>query len=201
MSKAADYDRVRFVPKNLLQRDPGTSQGLEANAASDGMTRRRLMLAVSALLHHGRIYAQTARPSVQFTRIPQADTSGSEKHDIIEGTATGIREEQRIVLYAKNGSWWLQPLLEAPFTRILPNGKWHNATHLGSDYAALLVDPGFRPDREIKVLPAVGGLVAAVTVAKGAASSPSPTLQFSGYEWRVRNAASNRGAGQPLFSR
>jgi len=164
------------------------------------LTRRQLIVAAPALLEQGLVSAQTPRPSIQFTRIPQADVSGTEKHDIIEGTVAGTRDGQRIVLYAKNGSWWLQPLLEAPFTRILPSSKWRNATHLGSDYAALLVDAGYRPDRNIKTLPEVGGLVAAVSVAKGAASSPSPMLQFSGYEWRVRTAGSNRGGRANPYS-
>jgi hypothetical protein len=41
-------------------------------------------------------------PTIQFTRIPKADASGSDKNDIIEGKVTGAREGQRIVLYAKN---------------------------------------------------------------------------------------------------
>jgi hypothetical protein len=38
-----------------------------------------------------------------------------------------------------------------------------------------------------------------VATAKGAASEPSPTLQFSGYEWRIRNAPSNRGDTMNLY--
>jgi len=139
-------------------------------------------------------------PTIQFTRIPQADVNGADKHDIIEGNVTGAQQGQRIVLYSKNGSWWLQPLLEAPFTRLSANGQWHNGTHLGSDYAALLVEPGFQPERNIKTLPPAGGLVAAVSVTRGAAVSPSPMLQFSGYEWRVRNAPSNRGGRKNSYS-
>jgi hypothetical protein len=44
-------------------------------------------------------------------------------------------------------------------------------------------------------LPNPGGDVAAIAIAEGATSGPamSPPLLFSGYEWRVRNAPSNRG--------
>ncbi len=115
-------------------------------------------------------------------------------------TVTGAREGQQIVLYAKNGTWWLQPLLEAPFTKISPSHKWYTATHLGSDYAALLVDRDYRPDHNIKTLPAVGGPVAAVSVTKGASASPTPTLKFSGYEWRVRTSVSNRGGRDNPYS-
>jgi hypothetical protein len=90
--------------------------------------------------------------------------------------------------------------MDAPFTRILRNSNWRNATHLGTDYAALLVDPAYRPPANVQSLPPVGGPVAAVAVTKGATVSPSTTLQFSGYEWRVRTAASNRGGRSNPYS-
>ncbi|WP_321476367.1 hypothetical protein [uncultured Paludibaculum sp.] len=164
------------------------------------ITRRQLIVAAGTLGAGCRTTPSGPRATIRFTRIPLADVNGSDKHDIIEGAVAGAHQGQQIVLYAKNGAWWLQPLLEAPFTRIQPNAKWRNATHLGSDYAALLVDPGYRPERSIQTLPAVGGLVAAVGVAKGASASPSPMLQFSGYEWRVRTAASNRGGRNNPYS-
>ncbi|MGJ5816764.1 hypothetical protein [Paludibaculum fermentans] len=165
------------------------------------MTRRQVIMVSACALGAGcRSKPDAPRPTVEFTRIPQADINGSDRHDIIEGKVAGAREGQKIVLYSRSGAWWLQPLLEAPFTRIQPNLKWRNATHLGSDYAALLVDAGYRPERSIQTLPAVGGLVAAVGVTRGASASPSPTLQFSGYEWRIRTAVSNRGGRNNPYS-
>src|SRR5262245_4892601 len=164
------------------------------------MTRRQLILAGTTASSGWGSPFQTPRPAIQFTRIPKADSSGSDENDIIEGRVTGARTGQRIVIYAKNRSWWLQPLLEAPFTRITASGKWFNGTHLGSDYAVLLVDPGYRPERNLTALPAVGGLVAAVGVTRGAPASPSPTLRFSGYDWRVRDSVSNRGGRNNSYS-
>ena len=97
-----------------------------------------------------------AGPTIQFTRIPQADPGGNEKNDIIEGIVKGGRSGQRIVLYARSGKWWVQPLRINPFTRVQATGKWTNATHLGTQYAALLVDPGFRPPVTYDALPARG---------------------------------------------
>jgi hypothetical protein len=134
-----------------------------------------------------------AGPSIEFSRVPQADEGGRDKHDIIEGHVVGARPGQQIVLYARSGKWWLQPLADHPFTKIQSNAKWINATHLGTEYAALLVEPGFRPPAAADVLPGRGGEVAAVAIVKGQASPPSPSLHFSGYEWRVRNAPSSRG--------
>jgi len=89
----------------------------------------------------------------------------------------------------------VQPLVDEPFTRMNPDASWTNATHVGTEYAALLVDPGYRPQTTVSAVPAVGGEVAAVVVAKGGSSGPTvtQTLFFSGYEWRIRNAPSDRG--------
>jgi len=165
------------------------------------ITRRQLIVAAAGILESGcKGTPSIPPPAIQFTRIPQADVAGSDKHDIIEGAVAGSGKGQQIVLYAKNGSWWLQPLLQAPFTKILPDAKWRNATHLGSDYAALLVNPDYRPPQNLKVLPAVGGPVIAVSVTEGAKVSPSTLLNFSGYEWRARNAPSSRGGRNNPYS-
>jgi hypothetical protein len=132
-------------------------------------------------------------PSIEFTRIPQADSGGREKNDIIEGVVKRAHTGQRLVLYARSGKWWVQPLVSEPFTRIQGDSKWTNATHLGTEYSALLVEPGYRPAPVIEVLPPPGGDVAAVAVVPGQKNPPSVTIGFSGYEWRVRDAPSTRG--------
>jgi len=67
--------------------------------------------------------------------------------DTIEGRVIGVRPEQRIVLYAKSGGrWWIQPFARDPlFTEIQRDSKWRNVTHLGEEYAALLVDSSYSP--------------------------------------------------------
>ena len=97
------------------------------------------------------------------------------------------------MLYSRSGTWWIQPLITQPFTKIQQSSKWTNETHLGTEYAALLVEPGYRPPPKTDVLPGPGGGVAAVAIVKGQKLPPSPSLHFSGYEWRVRDAPSNRG--------
>src|SRR5271169_1509712 len=171
------------------------SQGINAKAdLRNALTRRDTILAATGVLLGGcRAQHANIQPSVEFTRIPQADEGGREKHDIIEGRVAGARPGQQIVLYARSGTWWVQPLVTQPFTKIGPNSKWSNATHLGTEYAALLVEPGYRPPATANVLPSLSGAVSAVAVAKGAASPPSVSLRFSGYEWRVRDAPSSRG--------
>jgi len=105
-------------------------------------------------------------PTIEFTRIPQTDPGGKEKNDIIEGIVKGGRPGQRIVLYARSGKWWVQPLRNNPFTRVQASGKWTNATHLGAEYAALLVEPGFRPPPTYDALPPPGGDIALAALEK-----------------------------------
>ena len=48
-----------------------------------------------------------------------------------------------------------------------PDGTWKNTTHLGTEYAALLVDSAFRPPDTTEALPKPGGSVIAVATVKG----------------------------------
>ena len=81
--------------------------------------------------------------------------------------------------------------------RLVPGGEVK--PHLGKEYAALLVDPGYNPPDTAEALPAVGGSVVALAAIKGQGPTPplppSKTVHFSGYEWKVRTAGSNRGGG------
>jgi hypothetical protein len=138
-------------------------------------------------------------PSIAFTRIPQADPSGSARNDIIEGRVTGASPGQKIVLYAKTGKWWVQPLIDQPMTDLRPNFSWTNATHLGTHYAALLVKEGYRPQSNLDSLPPKDESILAVAVVPGAAQPPSPVIDFRGYQWRLRTAPSSRG-GQNDYS-
>ena len=102
-----------------------------------------------------------AGSSIKFTRVPETTQVNPDKLDIIQGRVEGARQGQQIVLYAKRGEWWLQPLSTAPFAAILPDSSWINSTRLGSEYAALLVEPGYLPQPTMNALPVAGNNVAA----------------------------------------
>ena len=94
--------------------------------------------------------------------------------------------------------WWIQPLTVQPFTAIESDTTWKNAIHLGVEYAALLVEAGYRPANTTDELPAAGGGVLAVATVKGTgaftlASRAPRHLTFSGYDWEVRQIPSDRG--------
>jgi hypothetical protein len=135
-------------------------------------------------------------PAIKFTRLPKAYEGGTESRAIIEGRVNGALPGQRIVLFARSaGLWWVQPFANQPFTAIESESKWENSTHLGTEYAALLVGPAYRPPETTEKLPGKGGGVMAVATAKGEASlrPVSRTLHFSGYEWEIRGLPSTRG--------
>jgi len=145
-----------------------------------------------------------ARPSIAFTKVPPADVGGPDKLDTIEGRATGAKAGQQIVLYARSEElWWVQPFSDRPVTKIEGDSTWKSQTHLGTEYAALLVDKSYNPPQTAETLPDIGADVVAVAVAKGLGPAPpaKPTklLQFSGYDWIARSAASNRGGSHNSF--
>lgn len=121
--------------------------------------------------------------------------------DRIEGRVTGARPGQRIVLFARSGFWWVQPLADQPFTAIQPDSTWKGSTHPGSAYAALLVDQRYRPSSTIDTLPERGGSVLAVASVDGSKlrQPDEKTLQFSGYEWRIREAVGNAGGSENFY--
>ena len=75
----------------------------------------------------------------------------------IAGRVSGARPGQQIVVYARSGPWWVQPWPDKPFIPIKADSTWGTPTHLGFEYAALLVDPGFHPPPTMDTAPARGG--------------------------------------------
>jgi len=108
-----------------------------------------------------------APPSIEFSRIPLRDEGGPQKTATVEGRVVGARSGQQVVLFARSGAWYIQPFTEQPFTKIQGDATWENSTHLGTEYAALLVEPGYRPPTTTDVLPGIGGGVIAVAIAPG----------------------------------
>jgi hypothetical protein len=134
--------------------------------------------------------------SIAFSTVPPAGAGGSEVLGTMEGRVTGARPGQRVVLFAKAGVWWVQPFQNQPFTLLNADGTWKSSTHLGTHYAALLVDQSYLPPATMAALPEPGGAVIAVATAEGTGALPHvarKTLQFSGYTWEARHLPSNRG--------
>lgn len=156
--------------------------------------RSGIFLAIGGVFLIG-CHRSVPAPSVQITQVPVANAGGPGTLDYIAGRVSGARPGQQIVLYAHSEIWWIQPFANQQFTRIQPDSTWKNSTHLGTDYAALLVGREYQPQARVMALPKIGNGVFAVAVVKGTPSKASvpKTVHFSGYDWTVREADSNRG--------
>ena len=139
-------------------------------------------------------------PTIEFTRVPPAAEGGPDKLDIIQGRVHGAYQNQNIILYVNTGKWLVQPLENEPITTVSADSTWVNSTHVGTEYAAILVEPGYHPLGVMESLPIPGGGVVAVARAEGSGASVSKTIFFSGYEWRIRDAPSARGGGNKYAS-
>lgn len=115
------------------------------------------------------------RPAITFTDVPtlgQNDALGNAAEvSTIKGRVIGAEPGEQIVLYARainnygQLTWFVQPFVRQPFTKIDADSTWRSATHPGSEYAALLVKPGFQPPWTSVSLPKDG--VVAVAITKG----------------------------------
>jgi hypothetical protein len=156
--------------------------------------RRYAVAAILCLLAIGcRSTRDSVPPSIEFTRLPPAGEGSPITTYPIQGRVKNARRNQRIVLYARSGIWWIQPTVDHPFTAIQGDSAWKNSTHPGSAYAALLVDANYNPPWTANALPAPGGRVQAVAIAEGPMLNQAPLrkLDFSGYEWVIRQIPGN----------
>jgi signal transduction histidine kinase len=138
------------------------------------------------------------KPTIELTVVPPEDQGGTSTSGTISGRVTGARPQLLVVLYARSGAWYVQPFADKPFTAIQADSTWTNETHLGTEYAALLVEPTYAPPALTMTIPGEGDGVIAVTVREG--TPPfwrrwwfrlAVTLLFvfalyMAYRWRVR---------------
>jgi hypothetical protein len=90
------------------------------------------------------------------------------------------------VVREERAQWWGSAVCERPYTTV-NSTEWSSPTHLGSQYAALLVDSSYVPPAKSDSLPMPGNGVVTVAIAPGGdESEPVPaTLYFSGYDWDI----------------
>jgi hypothetical protein len=157
----------------------------------------RARLSLSFVAAAAVVACQTPPPHITFTETPPAGLGGPVRTAAIAGRVEGARPGDRIVLFAKSAVWYVQPLRDNPFTAIDAQGRWRSTIHLGSEYAAMVVREGYRPPESTPALPGPGNHVLAIATVSGRGSgyvnAPAAPLQFSGYEWEVRQHGSDRG--------
>jgi hypothetical protein len=146
--------------------------------------------------------SSNAHPTIEFSKIPPAAQGGREKVDTISGHVTDARSGQKIVVYARSGPWWVQPWPDQALIPISFDSTWSTTTHLGFEYAAILVEPGYHPPPTMDVLPSQGGPFVTIKVVKGTGAirlAPTVPLRFSGYDWNIRTISSDRGGLNNLY--
>ncbi|HET9364238.1 MAG TPA: hypothetical protein VFP71_04525 [Candidatus Angelobacter sp.] len=119
------------------------------------------IVAFVALILMFQAAAQSAAPKISITDVPHAGKGGDSAMERIAGKVAHLNsKDSRIVLYAlAGGKWWVQPYADSPYTDIDANGNWHSQTHLGSDYAALLVSPNFQAPATVPDLRKLTGVI------------------------------------------
>ena len=127
----------------------------------------RILVLVAGLALESCRSQQDAAPSIALTKIPPAAEGGRERVDTIAGRVRNARPGQQIVVYAHSGTWWVQPWPDHALIPLQADATFSTETHLGFDYAVLLVDPDYHPLPTMDSTPAQGGSVAALTVVKG----------------------------------
>jgi len=161
------------------------------------------VFAAIAMLSSGcRPQKAPVNPAIAFTKIPPAAQGGRERVDTVAGRVSGAHPGQQIVVYARSGPWWVQPWPDKALIPIQPDGTWGTETHLGFEYAAMLVEPGYQPPPTMDVAPTQGGSVVAVEIVKGVGQTeiaPTIPLHFSGYDWNIRTIAGDRGGLNNLY--
>ena len=157
---------------------------------------------ISAALLSCRTQRTAAATSIVFTHVPTSDTGGAGDMDTLSGKVEGLQPGTLLVIYTySRGSWYVQPITVHPFTAIKEDGVWSTLTHLGGEYAAILVKTGYHAANTLRTLPAVGGSVLAVKSTPGVpgATTPEHVLRFSGYDWKVRQLASDRNGTPHMY--
>lgn len=110
------------------------------------------------------VQSRQPMPKIAITVLPPYDEKGGpNRMKDIEGTASvpGDCQDCRVVLFARTDTWYVQPYIRSPYTKI-DKSHWKNGTHLGTDYAALLVRSSYKPPATTDKLPDVGGDVIAL---------------------------------------
>jgi len=186
-----------------LAKSPRCKKRTVLAAASRTLVEQTLIFFCFLTLLGGcRSSQDSAKPSVELTKIPPAAQGGRERVDTISGRVTGARSDQKIVVYARSGPWWVQPWPEQALIPIQADSTWTTPTHLGFEYGAMLVEPSYHPAPTMDIFPTTGGQIVAVSTVKGTGQvslAPTVPLQFSGYDWKVRTIASDRGGMNNLY--
>src|SRR4029077_809505 len=92
-------------------------------------------------------------PAIVITKIPPAGEGDPQRMVPIAGRVDGAQPGQVVLLFAKSNVWYVQPFRNEPKTTIRGDGTWLSSTHVGAEYAALLVHDTYTPPPPLSTLP------------------------------------------------
>jgi hypothetical protein len=78
-----------------------------------------LLLGACVALNGCQSHRANRLPAIESTKIPPAAQGGKEKSDTIAGRVVGARPGHQIVIYARSGAWWVQPILTSKLRPVL----------------------------------------------------------------------------------
>ncbi|RJR29407.1 MAG: hypothetical protein C4576_35380 [Desulfobacteraceae bacterium] len=111
---------------------------------------------------NGQESNKIAAPAIQITSAPDCGGGPGNMKRIAGFISRAVPADHRVVIYSRTDKWYVQPFSANPYTGIAADGTWGSNIHLGQEYAALLVQPSYRPPAVVSDLPQVGGQVVAV---------------------------------------
>lgn len=106
-----------------------------------------------------------SKPKITISNVPTNAPGDDFAKDPIRGTVSGVKfQEHKVVVYARGGDvWYIQPWSHPKcYVGIDDDGKWQTRTRGGTEFAALLVKPSFKPEEKLGSEPEPGGDVLAV---------------------------------------
>ena len=150
---------VSIACQEVDRSNPGAAQQASANAASSNATSSATNLA------NANQPVAREEPRIKITNVPSKG-AGPDALETIAGTVEGVNvKECKVIVFARTNIWYVQPYFNSSDTAINGDGTWRTDTHLGSQYAALLVRSSYKPPPTTGKLPEIGGLVLAVATA------------------------------------
>jgi len=146
-------------------------------------------------------------PSILITNLPAYGVASHLAGVVLNASPT--TNAIAVFIYVPNYGWVTKPTCAQPLTTIQPDGSWSADVNTGgagdltaTRFAALLVGTNFN-QACVLGLPNLPAGVYTQAIAKAVVTRPSPGvrfLNFSGYDWWVKNYTTPFGPGPNLYS-
>jgi hypothetical protein len=158
---------VACQDENLRGKSEATTRSDKTvNAESRGPSSMNSQLATQATTADEIVNTNNKKnessPSIQITDVPSSG-AGEVELKTIGGKVSGVKgSECKVVVFAHTNTWYVQPYVDSSDISIRDDNTWRSDTHLGYEYAALLVKASYSPPSTTGKLPEVGGQVLAI---------------------------------------